>query len=125
MCGPAVSARPSVTQAQDAAETDLLRLRRRCYRGLMAQGDGLAKFADAGMDSDADDGMSIVLETSEGSGGTSRRSSRSAKTNRTARSAREKTPVDDLPVELASRSYKDLCRIARETDTVGDINERA
>jgi hypothetical protein len=121
----AVSARPSVTPAQDAAEADLLRLRRRCYRGLMAQGDGLAKCTDAGMDSDAEDGMSTVSETSEGSGGTSRRSSRSARTNRTARSAREKTPVDDLLVELASRSYKDVCRIARETDTVEDINEQA
>jgi hypothetical protein len=91
----------------------------------MAQGDDLAKYTDAGMDSDAEDGMSTVSETSEGSGGTSRRSSRSARTSRTARSARETTPVDDLLVELASRSYKDACRIARETDTVEDINERA
>jgi hypothetical protein len=117
----AVSARSMVTKAQDAVEADLLRLRRRCYRGLIAQGDGLAKFADAGMNSNAEDGMSTVSETSEGSGGTSRRSSRSARTSRTARSARDKTPVDDLLVELVSRSYKNVCRIARETDTVGDI----
>ena len=124
----ATTTKPLVVRAREAAEEDLHKLRRRCYRGLMAQGDDLMRYADAGADSETGDDESTVSGSSRGSRGStsaSKKSSRSARTARTVKSPREKASLDDLLPELATRSYKDLCRIALEEGAVEGISARA